>query len=245
MDTSMIVAKAAMSLILAWIMSGWQVYGCSGTAYLWMRLVGDWWWRAFRHPKVEHGGRGALEQSYQTKRVEFDGWCEEAPKRNSDCRNRRRDSCYGSRSKIFLLPGGGANRGETRIEAAMRELREETGLKPYYAKYLFRYVGKVHKSHGYGYFQDHHTVCLVKAHSTPRPRYEIKYVAFYKPGSGAHISGVTREIIEKYYSYKKKGRFGKRRMNILNRLLELFTWWFSEAANIEYLLYRVQISRLP
>lgn len=127
------------------------------------------------------------------------------------------------RSKVFLLPGGGANKGESRIEAAMRELREETGLKPYYAKYLFRHVGKVHKSHGHGYFQDHHTVCLVKAKGEPSPRHEIKYVAYYKPGSGVHISGVTREIIEKYYSYKKRRRLGRRQMSILDKLLE----WFS------------------
>ena len=127
------------------------------------------------------------------------------------------------RSKVFLLPGGGANRGESRIEAAMRELREETGLKPYYAKYLFRHVGKVHKSHGHGYFQDHHTVCLVKAKGEPSPRHEIKYVAYYKPGSDIHISRVTREIIEKYYSYKKRSRLGRRQMGILDKLLE----WFS------------------
>ncbi len=124
------------------------------------------------------------------------------------------------RSKVFLLPGGGANKGETRIEAAMRELREETGLKPYYAKYLFRHIGKVHKSHGHGYFQDHHTVCLIKATGVPRPHHEIKHVAYYKPGSGIRISGVTREIIEKYYSYKKRGRLGRKRACILNRVLE-------------------------
>ena len=124
------------------------------------------------------------------------------------------------RSKVFLLPGGGANKGETRIEAAMRELREETGLIPYYAKYLFRHIGKVHESHGHGYFQDHHTVCLVKAKGVPRPHHEIKHVAYYKSGSGVKISGVTREIIEKYYAYKKKGRLKKRQTGIINRLLE-------------------------
>jgi ADP-ribose pyrophosphatase YjhB (NUDIX family) len=33
------------------------------------------------------------------------------------------------RRKVFTLPGGGADNGESRKHAAMRELREETGLK--------------------------------------------------------------------------------------------------------------------
>jgi 8-oxo-dGTP diphosphatase len=126
------------------------------------------------------------------------------------------------RSKVFLLPGGGANKGETRIEAAMRELREETGLKPYYAKYLFRYVGRAHKSHGHGFFRDHHTVCLIQAKGDPSPHHEIKHVAFYKPGSDICISGVTKEIIEKYYVYKKRSRLGRKRINIFTRILEWF-----------------------
>jgi len=123
----------------------------------------------------------------------------------------------------FLLPGGEAHRGETRTEAAIRELQDETGLEPYDVEYLFRHVGKVHKSHGHGYFQDHHTVCLIKAHGTPSPRHEIKYVAFYKPGFGVNISGVTREIIEKYYSYKKRSKAKQRQLSIVNKVLE----WFS------------------
>jgi 8-oxo-dGTP pyrophosphatase MutT (NUDIX family) len=127
------------------------------------------------------------------------------------------------RNRIFLLPGGGANRHETRVEAAMRELREETGLKPYCAKYLFRHRGRVSRSHGHGYFQDHHTVCLIKAHGTPSPRHEIKYVDYYKPGSGVHISGVTREIIERYYAYRKRNRAKQKLFSVFNRILEWLT----------------------
>ena len=128
------------------------------------------------------------------------------------------------RSRIFLLPGGGANRGESRIEATVRELREEAGLKPYQVRYLFRHVGKVHKSHGHGYFQDYHTVCLVKARGEPSPRHEIKYVEYYRPGSGIRISGVTREIIERYYAYKKRGRAKRELERIINRMQEWLTF---------------------
>lgn len=106
------------------------------------------------------------------------------------------------RSRVFLLPGGGADHHESRTQAAMRELREETGLRPLHAKFLFRHLGRISKSHGHGYFQDHHTVVLVDAVGTPRPSHEIKYVDYYKPGSNIHISGITREIIDKYYALK-------------------------------------------
>ena len=124
------------------------------------------------------------------------------------------------RRGVFLLPGGGASRGESRTSAAKRELTEETGLQPYYVKYLFRHVGKVHRSHGHGHFQDYHTVCLVKAHGTPTPRHEIRHVAFYQPGSRVRISGVTREIIHKYYAYKRRSRARQRKMSLIDRISE-------------------------
>ncbi len=108
------------------------------------------------------------------------------------------------RSKLFILPGGGAEKGETRTEAAIRELREETGLIANYAKVLFRYVGRVHKSHSGGFFQDHHTVCLIKADGIPRPKHEVRYVDFYAPNSIIKISRTTKEIIDKFYEYKKE-----------------------------------------
>jgi hypothetical protein len=43
----------------------------------------------------------------------------------------------------------------------------------------------------------------VKARGRARPRHEVKYVEFYKPGSKINISGTTKEIIEKYYDLKK------------------------------------------
>jgi len=107
------------------------------------------------------------------------------------------------RKKIFLLPGGGAKRFESRRKAAIRELKEETGLRAHSSKFLFRHLGVIHKSIRGGHFQDHHKVFLIKASGTPRPRHEIKYVAWYKPGSKVRLSKTTQEIIEKYYEMKE------------------------------------------
>lgn len=106
------------------------------------------------------------------------------------------------RKKVFLLPGGGANESESRTSAAIRELREETGLKTLHAKFLFRYVGGISRSHGHGYFRDHHTVCLIDAVGTTRPSHEIKYIDYYRPGRKIHLSRTTKKIIDKYYAWK-------------------------------------------
>ena len=107
------------------------------------------------------------------------------------------------RGDTYILPGGGANRHETRLKAAVRELREETGLKTAHVKFLFRYMGRSHKSYRGGYFRDHHTVCLIKAIGYARPRHEVKKLAYYKPGSKIKISRSTKEIVERYYWMKK------------------------------------------
>lgn len=106
------------------------------------------------------------------------------------------------RKKVFLLPGGGANKNESRRKAAVRELREETGLHALSSHYLFSFKGVIHKSHKGGHFQDYHKVFLIKAYGKLRPRKEVKYVAWYKPGSRLRLSRVTKEIIIKYYNLK-------------------------------------------
>lgn len=92
----------------------------------------------------------------------------------------------------FLLPGGGTNKGESRFRAAIRELEEETGLIAYSARILFNYESHNHE----------HTVVLIKAKGTPKPRHEIKYIDYYKPGKKIKISTGTKDIIKKYYELK-------------------------------------------
>jgi 8-oxo-dGTP diphosphatase len=109
----------------------------------------------------------------------------------------------GGRS-IFLLPGGGADRGETRKHAAMRELREETGLLTLKRKYLFTYIeprfrldGKRRK------IVNKHKVFLIKTKGHARPRHEIKKIAYWNPGSKLKLSYHTQKILEKYLEMKK------------------------------------------
>ncbi len=109
----------------------------------------------------------------------------------------------GGRSKNFITPGGGANRNESRMQAAIRELKEETGIEPYFAMALFRFRGRPNTKHN---FQDHHTVYYIKAKGEPKARHEVKYVAYYKPGFDLRISKSTQAILKQYYEFKEKNK---------------------------------------
>lgn len=100
------------------------------------------------------------------------------------------------KNKEFMLPGGQARSRETRSQTAMRELREETGLKSQYATPLFEYQGKYNA----------HTVIKVKSYGKLRPRNEIKYVAWYndKVQDNIKIAHSSQEIIKKYLEWKKE-----------------------------------------
>lgn len=111
-----------------------------------------------------------------------------------------------SRNKLFLLPGGGAERGESRRKAAIRELKEETGLKTYSWKYLFTwhepkysYDGKKRR------IRNLHKVFLIKATGYPKPNYhDVSHIAYWKTQSDVNISRTTRAILEKYFSEYKQ-----------------------------------------
>ncbi len=108
------------------------------------------------------------------------------------------------RSKVFYLPGGCAEKWESREKATVRELYEETGLKAKSSEFLFSYVGKVWHDHRGRETQNHTKVFKVEVEGTPRARSEIRYIDYWNPDSDIRISRSTRRSIEKYYSIKKK-----------------------------------------
>ena len=107
------------------------------------------------------------------------------------------------RRKIFALPGGGANKEESRKRATIRELKEETGLKTKSARYLSSYKGRKWRDHKGRNVRNHAEVFLIRHQGHARPKHEIKYLAYWKPGSKLKISSRTKWIINKYLEMKK------------------------------------------
>jgi len=103
--------------------------------------------------------------------------------------------------KLFLLPGGGANKGESREKATIRELREETGLKATSCRYLFEY----NEPDDGRKIRNLHKVFLIKAKGDPKPNHhDVKHIEYWKSGSDLRLSNTTRIIIDKYTTEFKR-----------------------------------------
>lgn len=95
----------------------------------------------------------------------------------------------------FMLPGGGARKGESRRDAAIRELREETGLTATNSSYLFSYDDPKDGRR----VRSLHKVFLIEAQGVPRPdNHEVRYVEYWRRGLDLQLSDSTRAIIDKY-----------------------------------------------
>ncbi len=97
--------------------------------------------------------------------------------------------------RTYYLPGGGARRGESRRKAAIRELKEETGLIADDCSYLLEYA-----SHS-----NYHKIFLIKGIGEPKPLHEIRHIAYFNPENPKiHASASTRKIIELYFGIRRE-----------------------------------------
>jgi 8-oxo-dGTP diphosphatase len=108
-------------------------------------------------------------------------------------------------NRTFYLPGGGAERGESRRDATIRELKEETGLNTIDCSFLFVYVS----------FTNSHKVFLIESAGIAKPCNEIRYIDYFD-GSNLKVSNTTWEIIELYKEKRSTEAFASKKAKFSN-----------------------------
>jgi 8-oxo-dGTP diphosphatase len=96
-------------------------------------------------------------------------------------------------NRTFYLPGGGAEKGESRKDAAIRELKEETNLQTLDCRFLFEFESVTNS----------HKVFLIKSCGIAKPSNEIKYIDYFN-GSNLKVSSTAWEILELYHEIKNQ-----------------------------------------
>lgn len=103
-----------------------------------------------------------------------------------------------ARESRWALPGGMLKRGEARLDAALRELKEETRLLGKSAKHLFDFRGK----------QKHHYVfsCEISSRAKARPSNEIAKCRWFHLDDVPRLmtSGPTTNIVKLSGQPRKK-----------------------------------------
>lgn len=94
-------------------------------------------------------------------------------------------------NRTFYLPGGGAEKGESRKEATIRELKEETNLQTLSCSFLFEYESLTNS----------HKVFSITSTGIAKPSNEIQYIDYFN-GSNLKVSNTAWEILELYNSIK-------------------------------------------
>ena len=104
-------------------------------------------------------------------------------------------------SKIFHLPGGGAEKGESRKKAMQRELHEELNLKTTKQKYLLKHSGEKYVYHSrskhHKFAKDKTKLFEVEVTGKIKPQHEVKHYLFWSPSSKAQISKDTQRILQR------------------------------------------------
>lgn len=99
-----------------------------------------------------------------------------------------------SSSRLYLLPGGGAKKDEGRMDAAIRELKNETGLEPKSCKYLFSFDDPEDKK-----LRNLHKVYLVEVEGEIIESHSPKrHIEYWHEGTKLKMSNSTRLIIDRY-----------------------------------------------